>query len=104
MLGDIEPRPSTNPTVFPDAFLEKWSAVLIIRHPALMLPSYLRALTKMRTERAMVERLIGVTSHPQRELYDWYASRQTMHKEDRPAIVVIDADDVMHNRAVVKKL
>lgn len=51
----------------------------------------------------MFERHTSVKSQPQRKLYEWYVTRQSQ-KEDSPEVLIIDADDVMHNRAVVEKM
>jgi hypothetical protein len=108
MLGETKPRLCTNPTILPDDFLEAWRPMFIIRHPALVLSSLLRAMTKLGNsgtsiKLAMFERFNAMVSRPQRALYDWYVARNAQRK-DQPTVLVIDADDVMYNRPVVEKL
>ncbi|KPM42521.1 hypothetical protein AK830_g4048 [Neonectria ditissima] len=98
-------RSPLNLTVLPDEFLKIWHPTFLIRHPAMMLPSLFRTclcdselngFTRAKKEPMAAE----VTMKWFRTLYDFY----TVHFEgDSHWPIVLDADDVMTNPALVSK-
>lgn len=110
LFGDGSPKPpfrlrpnetNTNPTYLPDSFLLALQPVFQIRHPALMFPSFLRAQSKVLADLHPTSPTISActTLRFSRQLYDWYAS----HPSSQPP-KIIDADDIMNNRAAVRQL
>jgi hypothetical protein len=99
---DQPASPHTNPTSLPDHFLLSMQPIFLIRHPALMLPSYLRASKLIRPDvhPSDPRSAIHMTLRYTRELYDWYLENAIDGRESR----VIDADDVMTNPAAVRQL
>ncbi|KAF4443307.1 hypothetical protein F53441_11458 [Fusarium austroafricanum] len=95
MVLEMDSPPHTNPTVIPDKEMLAPGTVpvLTIRHPALMIPSSYRALTKYATEleRAGKESIIyACTFRWQRLIYDFY-NEHGASRGIEPLIV--DADD-----------
>ncbi|KAF7919111.1 uncharacterized protein EAE98_009431 [Botrytis deweyae] len=90
-----------NDTLLPDEFLKEWMPTFLIRHPALVIPSFFRArhdvegLDYARKEWKCWK--LDRTMKWSRDLYDWYRSQGT----EEP--IVLDADDVMTNRDIMVK-
>jgi hypothetical protein len=92
----------TNPTIFPDAFVESFRAIFLIRHPALSFESWYRAESAARHVDIFDKSWSFYTSFQySRQMHDWYLSRATA--EDAMPIV-IEADDMMENRATIDML
>jgi hypothetical protein len=105
---------STNPTVLPDSFLRTLSPVIVIRHPARMIPSYYRAMKNS----------IGIDLYDgdfptiasflwSRLVFDWYAQHVCgspslpgpKKKSERTGPswpIVIDGDDLINDENVAK--
>jgi hypothetical protein len=99
---DKPPSPHTNPTSLPDRFLLSMQPIFLIRHPALMLPSYLRAskLIRAGAHPSQPRTAMHMTLRYTRALYDWYLDTAIEGRMPR----VIDADDIMTNPAAVRQL
>lgn len=87
---DSQPDVWSSGTIYPDAFLLRWTPVFLIRHPALAFPSLLRliwghhpALPKLLADAFFNYRFT-------RQLYEWY----TAQLGDIPQLI-IDADQLM---------
>lgn len=91
----------TNPTSLPDNILLSLQPIFQIRHPVLMFPSMLRAQsqTMPETNTNLLRVSFSMTLRPTRALYDWYRQHGG---ELIPR--VIDADDIMNDRAAVRQL
>jgi hypothetical protein len=95
--------PQTNPTSVPDTLLLSLQPIFQIRHPILMFPSMLRAQKDWMKEtrpRSLYTCTTFTLRHT-RALYDWYTAQSST-----TGIVprIIDADDIMNNRAAVREL
>lgn len=95
----------SNYTILPDEYLRTFHMAFIIRHPALMFPSFYRAMCKMVKLGVITQEDIGgvmvanMTLRFSRLLYDW--SMEQDDPDARP--VVLDAYEVIHKpEAVVK--
>ncbi|RAK79188.1 uncharacterized protein BO72DRAFT_446465 [Aspergillus fijiensis CBS 313.89] len=110
----LDPQPGSgsaafspeNFTILPDAYLASWRATFLIRHPALVFPSFYRALHGLERESFCEPRMIEpflelhATLRWTRLLYDWYCDRGNA----RPALpLLLDAQDVIHRPEVVAK-
>ncbi|KAI1265681.1 hypothetical protein F5Y18DRAFT_416981 [Xylariaceae sp. FL1019] len=99
-------RSSLNLTCMPDEFLKTWHPTVLIRHPAMMLPSLLRTFdgSKERKEAAWSGRRvphdIEMTTKWFRTMFDFYVEQ---FGEGSQWPIVIDADDIMTSRKVVEK-
>ncbi|KAI0869585.1 hypothetical protein GGS24DRAFT_478434 [Hypoxylon argillaceum] len=98
-------RSSLNLTSLPDEFLKTWNPTILIRHPALMLPSLFRTAKKgvevNGKRRANDEPYeIEATLKFVRSLYDFYADH---FGKDSQWPIVLDADDVIAYPELVKK-
>ncbi|PTQ27066.1 hypothetical protein MARPO_0228s0003 [Marchantia polymorpha] len=93
--------PHTNPTSMPDSLLLSMQPIFQIRHPVLMFPSMLRAMIKLngRARPRDLEVTAMLTLRYSRDLFDWYLNHGG---EVKPK--VIDADDIINDRAVVRQL
>jgi hypothetical protein len=93
----------TNPTSLPDDFLLSVQPIFQIRHPALMFPSFIRAqgrvMENTNTQNPRV--YVSLTLRHSRDLYDWYVRNEDKTGR-KPRI--IEADDIMNNRAAVRQL
>ncbi|KAF1829988.1 hypothetical protein BDW02DRAFT_573478 [Decorospora gaudefroyi] len=91
----------TNPTSLPDSFMLSLQPIFQIRHPALMFPSMIRAMRDpdIRTPPFGSSAKVTLTLGHSRALYDWYLAHGG---ELTPRI--IDADDIMNDRAAVRRL
>ena len=92
-----------NDTILPDQYLRTWKLAFIIRHPALAWPSLYRAMQKISQAGYMDEDgikgmgMANMSMSWTRQLFDW-----AMEQPDVPSQpLVIDANDVIHNPAVV---
>ncbi|GBF65652.1 hypothetical protein TMEN_8370 [Trichophyton mentagrophytes] len=112
-------RTPGNQTIFSDEFLLTWKPVFLIRHPALMFPSFYRCMDDFRK---MKKEDIGTTGsleagkpdlpiymslHNIRSMFDWYNEKLQQigsSSTAQPWPIVIDADDVMADETVVQKL
>lgn len=99
--GATKPQIHTNPTFLPDDFLLAMQPVFQIRHPVLMFPSLLRTQRKAKLDPHPTDPLFVamLSLKGSRTLYEWYANHPTAL---RPK--VIDADDIMNNKAAVRQL
>ncbi|KAF3492355.1 uncharacterized protein GIQ15_01872 [Arthroderma uncinatum] len=117
--GSKAVRTPGNHTIFSDEFLLTWKPVFLIRHPALMFPSFYRCMDDFRKmskedintagslEVNKPDLPIYMSLHNIRSMYDWY-SEQLNKAESSSATqtwpIVVDADDVMADETVVTKL
>ncbi|PYH75892.1 hypothetical protein BO82DRAFT_359663 [Aspergillus uvarum CBS 121591] len=96
---------SENFTILPDAYLATWRPTFLIRHPALVFPSFYRALQGLEEESFCEPRMIEpflelhATLRWTRLLYDWYCGRGN----PRPPPLLLDAQDVIHHPEIVAK-
>jgi hypothetical protein len=99
--GSSKDPSHTNPTYLPDDFLLAMQPVFQIRHPVLMFPSFLRtqqkAMPGVSTSDAYYKAIM--TLRPSRTLFEWYANHPAACTPK-----VIDADDIMNNKAAVRQL
>lgn len=107
---DAEIRISTNPTLLPDDLMLSVSPVFLIRHPALVFPSWYKL------SRAAFDADVDDSDFPveatfkwSRILYDWYLKIWSESSSDTPGTqrrkpAVIDADDTMSDRAALERL
>jgi hypothetical protein len=116
----IVPRHPLNDTFLPAAFLETWHPTFLIRHPALILPSGFRALSKMPEsifrDSVQADQLwkCGKLLRSTRRLYEWYdqhfrkQEQEARDREDEEAValarkwpVILDAADMTNSPALV---
>lgn len=96
---------SKNKTVLSDEYLRTWKPAFIIRHPALAWPSMYRAMIKMRDSGIIEDEdvkgasITNMSFHWTRELFEWYLEQA----DASVAPLVIDAHQVIHDRAAVAK-
>jgi hypothetical protein len=94
-----------NETVFSDEYLRTWRLAFIIRHPALVFPSFYRAMLKMvATNIIQKDELRGILETNMslrwtRLLYDWGMENHDL--ESKP--LLLDAHDVIHNPHIVTR-
>ncbi|KAL8726482.1 MAG: hypothetical protein Q9166_006677 [cf. Caloplaca sp. 2 TL-2023] len=64
----------TNPSVLPDSFIRTLSPIFQIRHPAISIPSYFRAVTQVRAEEDVFDLgfITGTTCAWTRITFDWF--------------------------------
>lgn len=90
----------TSPSSLPDSVLLTLQPIFQIRHPILMFPSFLRSQIKMKTSERLDRRVTAMSSlRFSRQLYEWYLNQG---EDTKPK--VIDADDIMTNKAAVRQL
>ncbi|KAL4892685.1 hypothetical protein BDV59DRAFT_179501 [Aspergillus ambiguus] len=94
-----------NETTFPDEYLRTWRLAFVIRHPALMCPSFYRAMKKMVALGVLKEHEVpGVLATNMslqwpRMLYDWSVEQGIAGAEP----LILDAHDIINNpQSVVK--
>ncbi|KAJ2977877.1 hypothetical protein NQ176_g4130 [Zarea fungicola] len=105
----VTPSPAhVNPSVLPDEFLLHCTPAFLIRHPALAFPSYYRLVLSFsdgdmaRVEEKMVPYIaIGCTLQWTRQLYDWYAAAWAEQGLASEGPIVLDADDMIQDPAVI---
>ena len=93
-----------NETIFSDEYRRSWKMAFIIRHPALTVPSFYRAMVKLSKEGMVDED--GVEGNTMRNmdlrwsrsLYDW-----NLQQDEHPPPPIIDAYDLIHSPEVVLK-
>lgn len=99
-----------NMTVLPDRFLKAWKPTFLIRHPAAAFPSFYRSYKDIQNGQDPSDNAakLLLTLHWPRTLYDWYvrqiaeAQHGALHQdEDASWPIVLDADDIMAEPAVV---
>ncbi|KAE8148241.1 hypothetical protein BDV25DRAFT_20359 [Aspergillus avenaceus] len=101
--GPSQTYSPNNQTVFSDEYLRTWRMAFIIRHPALVFPSFYRAMLKMVAANVLMkDELPGVLETNMslqwtRMLYDW--GMENSDPESQP--LLLDAHDVIHNPEVV---
>lgn len=106
MYGTKQTFSRNNHTVMSDEYLRTWRLAMIIRHPALAFPSFLRAMSKlsavgfMGADGLQTMMVTNMTLRWTRMLYDW-----CMEQPDVPMQpLLIDASDMIHNPKVVVRL
>ncbi|KAJ5886317.1 uncharacterized protein N7473_008991 [Penicillium subrubescens] len=110
-------RSVLNETILSDEFLNTWRPVFLIRHPALSFPSFYRAsvradgeeFTKSTPGRRACQMVM--TMRWTRKLYDFYVDsfkecniRADQETAEATWPIVLDADDIMTEPAVLVKL
>ncbi|PYH97345.1 hypothetical protein BO71DRAFT_468253 [Aspergillus ellipticus CBS 707.79] len=101
--GPTQTFSSNNKTVFPDEYLRTWRMVFIIRHPALVFPSFFRAMDRISdTELFEPGTLPGtlaanMTLRWTRWLFEW------CQEQSGTAPMLLDAYDVIHRPLVVRR-
>ncbi|OCK87876.1 uncharacterized protein K441DRAFT_670004 [Cenococcum geophilum 1.58] len=90
-------RTSLNNTLLPDEFLKSWRPTFVIRHPALVFPSYCRVLDAAdSSEDEMVrEGALVNTYHWTRSLYDCYKNAFAIDG------IILDAEDIISKPEVL---
>ncbi|TEY37375.1 hypothetical protein BOTCAL_0523g00030 [Botryotinia calthae] len=98
---DSQTRSIGNDTLLPDEVLKEWMPTFLIRHPALVIPSFARARRDIEGLESMKKQWkfgnMQMTMKWSRNLFDWYCSQGT----EEP--IVLDADDIMTNRDIMVK-
>ncbi|KAK1147629.1 hypothetical protein N8T08_000971 [Aspergillus melleus] len=95
----------TNYTILPDEYLRTFHMAFIIRHPALMFPSFYRAMGKMVKLDVITEANIAgvmaanMTLRFSRLLYDWCLEQDD--PDARP--VILDAHEVIHKPEAIMR-
>jgi hypothetical protein len=93
-----------NKTLLSDEFLQGWKPIFLIRHPAMVFPSFYRATLDIEAQEVtkQKENLLQLTAtmHWSRTLYDWYAA-QNNHDPGTQWPIVLEADDIMGEPAML---
>ncbi|KAL2820928.1 hypothetical protein BDW59DRAFT_181362 [Aspergillus cavernicola] len=109
----VEKFSPKNITIFPDAYLETWTPTFLIRHPALVFPSYYRALLSLEKEgfaepdiiQPMLE--LHSTLIWTRLLYDWFCDQEAQSNQAQHNGIcfplLLDAQDIIHHPDIVLK-
>lgn len=102
LLLDGKSASSTSPLFLPDEFLSGTNLIFLIRHPALMIPSYLRVISEGIESISMAD----ATLRWSRMVYDWYCQRadEAGRLEADPFPIIIDAADFMTDPSILRKL
>lgn len=101
--GSLSTYTSSNETIFSDEYLRSWQMGFVIRHPALSLPSFWRALLKLAEKGIINEDAMERTTMANmgmcwaRSLYDWCLEQPGLSR--LPPLV--DAYDLINNPSVV---
>ncbi|KAI7588794.1 hypothetical protein KC316_g4298 [Hortaea werneckii] len=95
--GQESPPKSTSPLCLPDDFLTSVLPVILIRNPALMVPSFYRAQNDCKIDLDSAHFKCFMDLRWTWQLYDWYCSQGITP-------IVVDGDAVMKQPAVVRKL
>lgn len=102
-----------NNTVLPDEFLRLFRPIFLIRHPAMMFPSLFRATRDLNFENGPPEeRKVSMNALSVRRIYDWFvrefeqagSASSSSSQDDGTWPVILDADDVINNPAVILRL
>lgn len=94
---------TNNKTVLPDEYLRTWTMAFIIRHPAIVFPSFCRAMNKISDMGVMDTKILpgtlltNMTLHWTRSLFDWSL------KQTGSTPLLLDAYDVVHNPDAITK-
>ena len=102
--GDDSLR-KTNVTVMPDGFIHNLSPIIQVRHPALAVPSYYRALKDSNDPVANLcsdEFIWGISPAWPRMLFDWFCEYKYPERKMAPRgcqswPLVVDGDDVIND-------
>ncbi|KAJ5542922.1 hypothetical protein N7535_005344 [Penicillium sp. DV-2018c] len=103
--GPTQTFSASNQTVLSDEYLRTWRIAFVIRHPALAWPSLYRAMQKLLKEGYIDDdgikgaSIVNMTLSWTRKLFDWCIEQP----DESVTPLVIDANDVIHNPAVVTK-
>ncbi|KAJ5673153.1 hypothetical protein N7507_002280 [Penicillium longicatenatum] len=103
--GSTRTYTPSNETIFSDEYLRSWQMGFVIRHPALSLPSFWRALAKFAKQGIIDEDAVKWTTVTSmgmcwaRSLYDWCLEQPGL---SRPPPVVDAYDLINHPRVVVR--
>lgn len=99
-----------NVTVLPDEFLASWFPVFLIRHPAIIFPSYYRtycthwAKTESEREAMKGEIQSAMSLRWVRSLYNWYmALWEQLDSKDIPQPIILDAEDFMADPEIIAR-
>lgn len=111
---------SSNPTVLPDSFMDSVRPVILIRHPARIIPSYYRAGHQgwLNMEVNDEQFPVDATLRWSRLVFDWYADRMPERPRssgpdeqphENPSTetqfpLVLDADDMINDEGVIRSL
>ncbi|KAL8972762.1 MAG: hypothetical protein Q9183_000377 [Haloplaca sp. 2 TL-2023] len=102
--GDDSSR-KTNVTVLPDGFIHSLSPIIQVRHPALAVPSFYRALKDIDDPDADLwsdEFVWGISPAWPRMLFDWFCDHKYPERKMNPRScqswpLVVDGDDVIND-------
>lgn len=93
---------SSNITILPDEFLMSLTPIILIRHPALVMPSYIRVCSDSGADALANNR---ATLSLSRILFDWYREMaKSGTREKAPEPIVVDAADFMTSPALLRRL
>lgn len=111
---------SSNPTVLPDCFMDSVRPIILIRHPARIIPSYYRAKNKVCFDMDVNDEQFPVDASLRwlRLVFDWYADRiaergRSSSPEKEPGEdstaktqipLVLDGDDMINDEGVIQAL
>ena len=95
--GQETPSKSTSHLCLPDDFLTSVLPVILIRNPALMIPSFYRAQNDCKISLDSAHFNCFMDLRWTWQLYEWYCSQGITP-------IVVDGDDVMKQPAVIRKL
>jgi hypothetical protein len=103
--GHLSEHSPLNPTVLPDDFLRSFQPIFLIRHPALLIPSRLRAhYDTLGRGHSKTELDLIMSLHWQRDLWQFYAEKPTVEFQTNGHIqfpIILDADDIITNPELV---
>ena len=101
--GHLSEHSPLNTTVLPDDFLRSFQPIFLIRHPALLIPSRLRAHhDTLGREHSKTELDLIMSLHWQRDLWQFYAEKPTVELQTNGHIqfpIILDADDIIRTRS-----
>ncbi|KAL0571676.1 hypothetical protein V5O48_010277 [Marasmius crinis-equi] len=93
--------PHSNPTLLPDRFLFSFTPIIVIRHPARAIPSYLRAYRRIAPESSHPDFTVAAAFLPERLVFDAFKSFEESKAlaEGRAARVpiVVDGDKLLQD-------
>ncbi|PKY02348.1 hypothetical protein P168DRAFT_240372 [Aspergillus campestris IBT 28561] len=102
-----------NPTVLPDGYLGSWVPVFLIRHPALVFPSFCRGALEVAVQRNSCRDRMKIGKHLREQmtfsytrcLYDWYTSYfRKIDEEGRANTkgpILLDSFDLINDSRLV---
>lgn len=104
MAGDTHSR--MNKTILPDRILAEGRHIILIRHPALTVPSYYRAFVDIHGPEAVIQEeaslMANVTIYWSRCVYEWLKSANASSDGVWP--MVLDGDDIITNPQLLTEL